>query len=127
MADQFSDAALQILNSMPFDPNATYAFEHMSGGMIWSDELPDFGSPEWETMSNGFQYRFLIAARHDITLDEPSPRFEELWQQVENRAPNWPGLHPERRGVRMRKKLRAAKRLAAKCYERMFDKPSSVE
>ena len=47
-------------------------------------------------------YRFLIAARHDITFSKPLPRFQGIWQHVENHAPNWPGLRPERRSERMR-------------------------
>jgi len=82
MVDHFSDAALRVLNRMPFDPNATYFYEHLAGGMLWSDELPTFGTPEWLAVAKGFLHRFLIAARHDITLGEPSPRFQDIWQQV---------------------------------------------
>ena len=120
------DAALRILNSMPFDPNATHFYEHLSGGMLWSDEFPTVGTPEWGAVSEGYLNRALIAARHDITLGESSPRFQRTWQQVEKHAPNWPGLRPERRSERMRKRLLAAKRLAAKCYEQMFDDPATT-
>lgn len=40
----FSEAALAILDAMPVDPNATYQYEHLSGGFIWSDEFPPIGS-----------------------------------------------------------------------------------
>jgi hypothetical protein len=115
-----SDEALRILNAMPFDPNAKHDYEHMSGGMVWSDELPRFGSREWQAVSEGYAYRFLIAARRDITLGVPSPRFQSMWQQVEMFAPNWPGLRPERRSLEVRKRLLAAERLARKCYKQMF-------
>ncbi len=127
MVDQFSNAALRVFNSMLFDPNASYDYEHLAGGMLWSDELPTVGTPKWDAVSKGCLYRFLIAARHDITLGESSPRFQGIWQQVEKYAPHWPGLRPERRSERMRKRLLAAKRLAAKCYERMFDDPTTTE
>jgi hypothetical protein len=122
MNNELSDDALGVLNRMPFDPNATYGYEHLSGGFIWSDELPPAGSPEWDIVSEGYLYRMLVAARHDITLGEASPRFQELWEQVVNSAPNWPGLRPERcSGERIRKRLLAAKRRASICYDRLFD------
>jgi hypothetical protein len=128
MTGQFSDAATQILNRMPFDPNATYSFEHLSGGFIWSDEFPQIFTPGWEIISEGYLYRYLVAARHDITLGEASPRFQAIWQQAVRFAPNWPGLRPERySGERIRKQLLAAKRVAYRCYDRMFDDPSNPE
>jgi hypothetical protein len=116
-----SGKALEILNAMPLDPNATHAYEHLSGGMLWSDEFPDVGSRDWEAVSVGFLYRFLIAARRDITIGAASPRFQELWRLVETHSPNWPGLRPERRSEGMRKRLLAAERLAKRCYEKTFD------
>ena len=118
-----SDTALEVLNRMPFDPIATCFYEHLSGGMLWSDEFPSVGSRDWEVVAKGYLYRFLIAARRDITIGEASPRFQPLWQKVEKCAPNWPGLRPERRSERMQKKLLAAEHLAKRCYEKMFDEP----
>jgi hypothetical protein len=127
MLDQFSDEALQVLNRMPFDPNATHCFEHLAGGMLWSDEFPTLGTSEWFLVSARALNRFLIAARHDITLGESTPRFQGIWQQVEKHAPDWPGLRSERRSEPIRKRLLAAKRLAARCYERLFDDPTSAK
>jgi len=121
---QFSDDAIQVLNRMLFDPNATHFFEHLSGGYIWSDEFPRLFTPEWEIVSEGYVHRMLVAARHDITLGVTLPRFRPLWQQVAEFAPNWPGLRPERRSESVRKRLLAAKRLAERCYKQMFDDPT---
>ena len=71
---------------MPFDSDASYGYEHLSGGFHWSDEFPDVGTREWKVVSEGYLYRFLIAARRDITLGEPSPRFQLVWQEVEKHA-----------------------------------------
>jgi hypothetical protein len=128
MTSQFSDAALEVLSRMSFDPNASYGYEHLSGGFIWSDEFPPLSSPNWHTVSEGYLCRFLVAARHDITLGEAQPRFYPLWQQVLEFAPNWPGLRPERySSERIQKRLLAAKCLASRCYDRMFDDSSNPE
>ena len=88
MAGPISKAALQVLNSLSFDPNATNNYEHLAGGLLWTDELPKHGTPEWDAISEDFLFRILIAARHDITLGESSPRFQEIWHQVEMYAPS---------------------------------------
>ena len=122
MSSEFSDAALEVLNRMPFDPNATHGYEHLSGGFVWSDEFPPISSPEWTIVSEAYLNRMLVAVQHNITLGKSPPRFQTLWEQVVRLAPNWPGLRPERcTGEHIRKRLLAAKRIAYECYDRIFD------
>jgi hypothetical protein len=111
----FSDAALAILDRMPFDVEARGSFEIMSGGLIWPDEFPRPGTDAWAAIAPGWLYRFLIAYRASITLHPAQAKPYELWQQVVQHAPNWPGLRPERRGEQARRRLRAALRRQAKC------------
>lgn len=120
---EFSEAALAILDSMPVDPQATYFYEHLSGGFIWRDEFPDMNlnSREWDIVSHDYLYRYLVRIRRCITLGQAELESHPLWQQVVNRAPNWPGLLVERRAGRIVKRLRAAERLADRCYRKLED------
>lgn len=111
----FSMAALAVLNRMPFDPIARAQFELMSGGLIWPDEFPPFGSPEWLNVSPNWVYRYLLSYRASITLGEERAEFRLVWEQVVQQAPNWPGLRSERRGERALRRLRAALRRQEKC------------
>ncbi len=111
----FSAAALAVLNRMPVDPAARGSFELMSGGLIWPDELPRPGSEESELVWSQCVYRYLIAYRASLTLGEERAEFRPVWEQVVCHAPNWPGLRPERRGERARRRLRAALRRQDKC------------
>jgi hypothetical protein len=117
----FSAPALAILNAMPADPDATYAYEHLSGGFVWSDELPDIRSADWKIVRHDYIYRFLINLRRCITLGDASLESTPLWQQMVNDAPAWPGLLPERRTGNVAKRLLATERLAHRSYERMDD------
>jgi|SRR5208337_1349664 len=100
---------------MPFDPAAQGGFEVMSGGLLWPDEFPRPGSPEWAAVKPHWVYRYLLAYRASVTLGEARDEFRPVWEQVTQHAPNWPGLRPERRGEQARRRLRAALRRQEKC------------
>ena len=93
----FSKAALAILNRQVYDPTAKCDYEIMSGGLLWSDEFPQIGSPEWPVFAHNWVYRFLLAYRASITMGEENALFRPVWQQAIHHAPNWPGLRAERR------------------------------
>ena len=116
---EFSEAALAVLDAMAVDPNATYFYEHLSGGFIWRDEFPELCTPEWRVVSHDCIYRFLVHIRCRITLGDAELELHPLWQQVVNGATNWPGLLLERRSGRIVKRLRAAERLAERCYKKI--------
>jgi hypothetical protein len=108
----FSEAALAVLDRMPFDPTARGDFEWLSGGLMWSDEFPL--GPERQAMSQSGAIGCLLACRASITLGQESG-FLPIWEQVVRYAPNWPGLRPERRGEGALRRLRAALRRADRC------------
>lgn len=111
----FSADALAVLDGMPFDPVASVGFEVMSGEMMWSDEFPPAGSPGWAAISPNWMYRYLLAYRASITLGEERTEYRPVWDQVVRRAPNWPGLRPERRSESALRRLRVALRQQGKC------------
>ena len=128
MSDQkykLTEAALCRLNEMPFDPNATHAYDHMAGGLVWSDEFPSEDA-SWDFVSNITPCRYLVRFRALITLGQTELSDQPLWRQVEQSAPNWPGLRIERRNGRIRRRLQAAKRLATRCYKELFGESEAV-
>jgi hypothetical protein len=134
MAEQnaklFSTAALVVLNNQAFDPAAKGRYENLSGGLIWGDEFPVSGTPEWEAIDENFTnfaYRYLVAYRASITLGKEREAFQGVWNQVMAFAPNWPGLRPERRGERAKKRLLAAKRQEAVCLEGLEKEISATD
>ena len=111
----FSVTALAILDHMPFDSACRANYESLSGGLMWPDECPPSGSPEFAAIAPGGAYRYLIAYRASITLGKERTEFRPVWEQILEGAPNWPGLHPERRGKLARRRLLAAKRREVIC------------
>lgn len=99
MSDQFtpfSDAAVAVLDGMVCDLDATYSYEHLSGGFIWSDEFPKLFTSDWITVSHDHLYRHLVQFRRKITLGFAEADDLPLWQQIIANACNWPGLGIER-------------------------------
>ena len=119
---QFSVASLAALNCRVYDPAAKGRYEYLSGGLIWPDEFPPFGSPDWMEIGVDFVNRYLIADRASITIGKERESFRPVWEQVVEFAPNWPGLREDRRGSRAKKRLLAAKRREAKCLDELEHK-----
>ncbi|MEO1524620.1 MAG: hypothetical protein AAFX06_04250 [Planctomycetota bacterium] len=110
---------MSILDGMPFDPDATHRYEHLSGGFIWCDEFPQLHTPDWRIVSHDYLYRYLIQFRRRLTLGIAHVDEFPLWQQVASSAPNWPGLDAERRSQRVAQLLKAAERDARDCYKKL--------
>jgi hypothetical protein len=115
----FSPTALSILDRMPFDPDARASYELLSGALMWPDECPRPGTPEFAAVAPVGAYRYLVAYRASITLGGERTKFRPVWEQVVQYAPNWPGLCPERRGERARRRLLAAQRQQARCLDEL--------
>lgn len=113
----FSPPALVILNGLQYDPMAKGAYEMLSGGLMWPDEFPAPGTPERSVVLTPWAYRFLIAARAAITLGDEQTGFRPTWDQVVREAPSWPGLRSDRREGKARRRLLAAKRREARCFD----------
>ena len=111
----FSDAALAVLDRMPFDPVSRGRFEWLSGGLMWSDELPLLNTPERQAIAPAAATRYLLACRASLTLGKETA-FLPIWEQIVRHAPNWPGLRPERRGEVALRRLLAALRLQDRCF-----------
>jgi hypothetical protein len=117
----FSKRAIQILDQMEFDESASYYYEIMSGGFLWSDEFPDINSDEWKDFGHDFIYRYLLALRRDVMLKHKERELHPLWQQVLTEAPNWPGLREERLTGRIVRRLKAAIRKSNYEIEKALD------
>lgn len=100
----FQAEVLLRLNALKADATATVGFEYLSGGLVWSDELPtDEEGRRLVQRSSAFQYA--LAYRASLTLGAERTEFRRHWQQLEEDAPNWPGLRVERRGPDARREL----------------------
>lgn len=106
----FSTDALTALDRQVHDPKARASYDVLAGGLTWPDEFPAVGTPGWSAVSENWVYRLLIAYRASVTLGQERAEFRPVWDQVVRHAPNWPGLRPDRRGEKARRRLLAASR-----------------
>ncbi len=127
----FSAAALAILDQQVFAAASVAQYDPLAGGLRWADEFPAYGTPDWIVVTIDYKHRRLIAYRAALTIGAERAEFRDVWQQVVAGAPHWPGLHPDRRGAKVRDRLLAAKRLEQKCLDAeaggyLNDGPSST-
>lgn len=122
----FSKDALAILNRQVYDPAAKCDYEILSGGLLWCDEFPKFGSSEWWVIADGYVYRFLLASRALITLGEENTTFRHVWEQVLRYAPHWPGLREERRGEQARERLKMEREQFDQYLRHLEDHPEEI-
>jgi hypothetical protein len=95
---------LSFLRSMTADPSAVASYEYLTGGLVWSDEVPADEQGR-RTVWRSLAFRMAIAYRASLTIGEERAEFRPLWQQIEQDAPSWPGLRPDRRGEAARRQL----------------------
>jgi hypothetical protein len=64
------------LNLLREDPNARVHYELMSGGLVWSDELPP-----WDELESGESHcmRAIWRFRSSLIEDKPDERFRIKW------------------------------------------------
>ena len=106
--ERFTSTALEILNRMTFDPTARGI--NSDSCLYWPDELPPDDTPEHETVT-AWPWGALLCYRESLIEGEERVELRPIWEQVAREAPNWPGLHPERRGEKAKRRLAAARRL----------------
>ncbi len=92
----FTDAEIELLNSLPFDSAARPIFDPIRSCLRWHDEEP-------ARLAGGAYERFLdlLVVRSFIHQDKPESQwfsispttyFTEIWTEAQQRAPNWPGF-----------------------------------
>jgi hypothetical protein len=128
MSDRFQ-ALRQIapkLNQLRADPSARVGYELMSGGLIWSDELPPLGEAEpGECTCLRAIWRF----RSSLIMGAPEDRFRPAWQEAQKLFPLCPGFLPQRQNaswretfIEQRDKLEAdIAALDARCNQRNLE------
>jgi hypothetical protein len=82
--------SLAMLNNLEYDPNATYVYDLMADGLVWSDESP----PEPQKSEQAFRY--LLMYRTSLIEAKEIEAIRELWAVAKQQYPKWPGFHPSR-------------------------------
>jgi len=96
MSDEFQELhdIAPKLNQLTADPDARVYFEWMSGGLVWSDELP----PIKERVPGESQcLRGIWRYRSSLIMGNPAEKCRPWWEKAQELFPNWPGFLPERR------------------------------
>src|SRR4051794_30193232 len=113
------------LDRLAVDPQARMGYDYFAGGVVWSDE-----HPEWEFVEeNGVHrivgqgtFRALLNHRHALILGEPAERFGELWEKAKQLCPNWPGFQPARQDHALADEARARAEASERSFEELDER-----
>lgn len=114
----FPQKAIEILRRARYDPNATFSFEIMSGGLRWSDErMEEVTSICMEQGS--WAFRLLWGFRASLIRGAAREELRPPWDQLQKECPEWPGFRSERCSANLRGKLDSESRRASMDLERL--------
>src|SRR5437016_3174312 len=78
-----------LLNQLSLSADAECFYEWLSGGLLWTDEIPDLSSVPPDTFQ---ALRGVLWYRTALILGEPEKRDQALWPKMESLFPGWSGL-----------------------------------
>jgi hypothetical protein len=114
---------VRALRRTRYSPAATRSAELMSGGFMWSDEMPAWW---YFDPDHGYAFRFLIGFRASVIRGEPMESLRPIWNEVQRQCPRWPGFRPERSDPALRpeleRELRGTCRSVARALRQAFGK-----
>lgn len=105
-------ALAPALDGLRFNPDARFFFEMLSGGVVWSDELPPDSASTEEAIASAL--RGIWHYRTSLILGAPVERFKASWEAAQSAFPNWPGFHPSRRDTALAAKVKEIRDAANK-------------
>jgi hypothetical protein len=114
------------LDKLTVDPQARLGYDLFAGGLVWSDERP-----EWDEIveENGIptvvglgDFRALLNHRQSLILGEPAKRFECLWEEAKRLSPNWPGFLPGRQDSALADEARARSEAGDRSIEELDER-----
>lgn len=103
----------EALHRLPVDSDATWAFDGMSGGFKYSDEVPLSFVKSNDPLQDQVVtvLRLLWGYRVTLVRGEPRVDLQDHWHAVESLAPSWPGFLRERCSA-------ASTEIASECLKR---------
>ena len=106
------------LRALRYDPAAVRGYEMMSGGFMWSDELP--ASDQYSDPHDGdYALRFLFGYRASLIRGRPDEGLRPVWDAVLAACPSWPGFRSERCSVSLAAELGKDRKTGMRHLERI--------
>jgi hypothetical protein len=106
------------LQALCYDPAAERSYEMMSGGFMWSDELPP-SDVYFDPHDGDYALRFLLGYRASLIRGRPDEGLRPVWDAVLAACPNWPGFRSERCSVSLAAELEKEGKASMRHLERI--------
>jgi hypothetical protein len=110
------------LDKLPVDPKARMGYDLFAGGVVWSDEKPEWDFVEElgvpKVVGQG-SFRALLNHRQALILGDPAERFQDLWERAKRLCPNWPGFLASRQDSALAHDARARSEAITRLIEEL--------
>jgi hypothetical protein len=116
--DRLAEIA-SIMRQLQESPTATVFYEMLSGGLVWSDEIP---ARENRPPSCAEYLRPIFNYRSGLILGRPNKKYREFWKEASRLFPEWPGFLPARRSPEYQLLYEQLKTQAMAALEDLFDR-----
>lgn len=82
------DSLIPALAELRLDPHAEVFYDVMSGALVWTDEKLSIGLSAEQMGCLRALFRF----RTSLIIGSPDRRFENLWNLLKSKCPQWIGF-----------------------------------
>ena len=90
--DDLLTSMAPMLNNLPQQPEASFEYQGVCDGLVWSDEMPSASLTDQQEQL----LRYLIQYRTSLIVEEPIPALASLWEQAKVAFPSWAGFANDR-------------------------------
>lgn len=111
--------ALELLGQARWDRSANRELELLSLSFYWSDEmLLEFGAVCMQVDPENYRFKDLLLYRRSLIRSQPDEQYRDVWEQVLEACPDWPGFRADRCSTELGAVLDSAVRRQCASMER---------
>jgi hypothetical protein len=92
----FPEEAVAMLRSAKFDPMAKPGLELISDALLWGDEMQTFIEFVGICRAKGRNGLEPLVFRSSLIMGVPTEKYRGVWEELQQRCPEWIGFRPER-------------------------------
>lgn len=120
--------ALDVLRQARWDKDATRSLELLSLCFYWSDELfLESMEPCMRFDDENYSFKYLMMYRESLIRGQPNKKYRDVWDQVLEACPDWPGFREDRCSSGLRAALDSSIRKACASFERFLRENKSID
>ena len=118
---------LELLGQARWDRSANRELELLSLSFYWTDEmLFEVGACCMQVDPENYRFKDLLLYRRSLIRNQPDEQYRDVWEQVLEACPDWPGFRADRCSADLGAALDSAVRRQCASIERQLREGEST-